>query len=157
ERREHYRRLLPPEPGADVASEERAVVAVRLPDGMVCRREWRRADTVGDVYNWLHTLPQKDLLPFPLSRAALTTTFPRRLLPRAAFVSISLAHADLCPRAVLVVEEEADLFPRAVLVVEGEVDENEGEGQGNVRMRLGGQRNENEGEKAGKCGGRAAV
>ncbi|CAI5995383.1 unnamed protein product, partial [Closterium sp. NIES-65] len=92
ERREHYRRLLPPEPGADVASEERAVVAVRLPDGMVCRREWRRADTVGDVYNWLHTLPQKDLLPFPLSRAALTTTFPRRLLPRAAFVSISLAH-----------------------------------------------------------------
>ncbi|CAI7888229.1 unnamed protein product [Closterium sp. NIES-53] len=53
ERREHYRRLLPPEPGADVASEERAVVAVRLPCGTVCRREWRRADTVGDIYNWV--------------------------------------------------------------------------------------------------------
>ncbi|CAI5486222.1 unnamed protein product [Closterium sp. Naga37s-1] len=116
ERREHYRRLLPPEPGADVASEERAVVAVRLPCGTVCRREWRRADTVGDIYNWLHTLPQEGLLPFPLSRASLATTFPRRLLPLASSASVSLEQADLCPRAVLVVEEE--------------VNENEGQGVG---------------------------
>ncbi|GJP37833.1 hypothetical protein CLOM_g22239 [Closterium sp. NIES-68] len=105
ERREHYRRMLPPEPGADVASEERVVVAVRLPDGAVCKRGWRGSDTIGDVYNWLHTLPYTDLLPVPLSRAILATPFPRRLLPLASSSSLSLADAELCPRAVLVVEE----------------------------------------------------
>ncbi|CAI5483438.1 unnamed protein product [Closterium sp. Yama58-4] len=106
ERREHYRRLLPPEPGADVAGEERAVVAVRLPSGVVFKREWQRADTVGDIYNWLHTLPPKNLPPFPLSRAALATTFPRRLLPLSSSAAVSLEQADLCPRAVLVLEEQ---------------------------------------------------
>ncbi|CAI7793770.1 unnamed protein product, partial [Closterium sp. NIES-54] len=63
----------------------------------------------------LHTLPQEGLLPFPLSCASLATTFPRRLLPLASSASVSLEQADLCPRAVLVVEEE--------------VDENEGQGE----------------------------
>eukprot|EP00756_Hemistasia_phaeocysticola_P052664 Hpha_TRINITY_DN27934_c0_g1::TRINITY_DN27934_c0_g1_i1::g.44926::m.44926/K18726/FAF2, UBXD8; FAS-associated factor 2 len=92
--RERRRALLPPPPTADDPSACR--LRVHLPGGQAVERRFRRTDLVQVVHDFVCSHEDYNGSPFSLSRV-----FPHQPLP----LGVTLQHAGLCPRAVVVASD----------------------------------------------------